>query len=94
MFGRGGRRLTAIAAEALLMHATEIEPDYLRANSLIACMRTARALLGIVDPTANLAAAQEMAEHAIQRDPIDPSTHFAAGFSYMVARRFDRQSKL
>lgn len=72
------------------MHATEIEPDYLRANSLIACMRTARALLGIVDPTANLAAAQEMADHAIQRDPIDPSTHFAAGFSSMVARRFDQ----
>jgi tetratricopeptide (TPR) repeat protein len=43
-----------------------------------------------VDPTANLAAAQEMAERAIQRDPIDPWTHFAAGFSYMVARRFDQ----
>jgi len=78
------------AAEALLMRATEIEPDYPRAKSLLACMRTARALLGIVDPTANLAAAQEMAERAIQRDPIDPWTHFAAGFSYMVARRFDQ----
>ncbi len=53
-------------------------------------MRAARALLGLGDAAIDLPTAHDMAERAIQRDPEDPWTHFAAGFSYMVARRFDQ----
>jgi TolB-like protein len=35
------------AAETLLKRATELDPNYPRANSLLACMRATRALLGI-----------------------------------------------
>jgi TolB-like protein/cytochrome c-type biogenesis protein CcmH/NrfG len=78
------------AAEALLKCATELEPDYPRANSLLALMCAARALLGLVDPGIDLSAAHDMAERAVRGDPEDPWTHFAAGYSYMVARRFDQ----
>ncbi|SIT54033.1 Guanylyl cyclase (fragment) [Mesorhizobium prunaredense] len=77
------------AAEALLRQATALDPNYPRANCLLACMRAARGLLGIADSGIELAAAHELAEQAIQHDPEDPWTHFAAGFCYMVSRRFD-----
>lgn len=78
------------AAERLLKQATDLDPHYPRANSLLACMRASRVLLGIVDPATELAAAQDMAERAIQRDPEDPWTHLAAGFSQMIGRHFDQ----
>jgi tetratricopeptide (TPR) repeat protein len=37
-----------------------------------------------------IAAANELAERAIQRDSEDPWTHFSAGFCFMVARRHDQ----
>jgi len=78
------------AAEKLLKRAIEIDPDYPRANCLLACMRATRALLGIANSGVEIGAAQEMAERAIEHDAEDPWTHFGAGFCYMVARRFDQ----
>ncbi|TPJ36043.1 winged helix-turn-helix domain-containing protein [Mesorhizobium sp. B2-6-5] len=74
------------AAEGLLKQATDLDPDYPRANCLLALMLTTRVLLGLDERATHLPAALEMAERAIQRDAEDPWTHFAAGFACMVAR--------
>jgi TolB-like protein len=73
-------------AEALLNRATAIDPDYPRANSLLAWMLGARAHLGLGDPTEILATALAMAQRAIKSDPDDPWGHFAAGYVFMVSR--------
>jgi TolB-like protein len=74
------------AAEGLLKQATDIDPDYPRANCLLALMLTTRVLLGTDERATHLPAALEMADRAIRRDAEDPWTHFAAGFACMVAR--------
>ena len=76
------------AAEALLKRAIEIDPEYPRANSLLAWARTARAIR-TADPREALKTARDMAQQAIQRDPVDPWTHLAAGYVHLVSRRFD-----
>lgn len=76
------------AAEGLLKQATDLDPDYPRANCLLALMLTTRVLLGLDAQATHLPAALEMAERAIRREPEDPWTHFAAGFACMVARHF------
>ena len=77
------------AAQSLLERALGIDPDYPRANSLLAWMHAARAQLGWVDAPAGMANAREMAQRAIQRDPEDPWAHLVAGYAHMVSRQFE-----
>jgi len=76
------------AAEDLLRKAVEIDPDYARANSLLAWTHAARFQLGLAD-TGVLSAAHTMALRAIRRDPEDAWAHFASGYVFMVGRQFD-----
>jgi adenylate cyclase len=76
------------AAQVLLKRATNIDPDYPRANSLLAWTHAASATLGWADAKEVLAAARAMAQRAIQHDQEDPWTHFAAGYVHMVSRDF------
>ena len=55
----------------------------------MAWAHAARVLGGWADARDTLANAREMAQRAIQRDPADPWTHFAAGYVHMISRRFD-----
>jgi adenylate cyclase len=73
-------------AEALLKRATTIDPNYPRANSLLARMLAARAHRGLGDPTEILATALAMAQRAIKNDPDDPWGRLAAGYVHMVSR--------
>ncbi len=77
-------------AQALLKRAIGIDPDYPRANSLLAWTCAARAQLGSDEARETLGTARGMAQRAIQRDPDDPWTHFAAGYVHMVSRAFDQ----
>ncbi len=74
-------------AQALLTRATELDPDYPRANSLLAWTRAARFQSGLADAEI-LTAAHAMAQRAVQRDPEDPWCHLAAGYVHMVSRGF------
>ncbi|MDX8480356.1 winged helix-turn-helix domain-containing protein [Mesorhizobium sp. VK24D] len=76
-------------AERLLAKATDIDPEYPRANCLRAWALAARVILGLADPDA-LPTALDMAHRAIRGDPEDPWTHFAAGFVHMASRHFDQ----
>jgi TolB-like protein len=74
-------------AQELLLRATAVDPDYPRANCLLAWTYAAQAQLGLTDPGTVLPRAAGMAEQAIQLAPEDPFTHFAAGYVHMVGRR-------
>jgi len=74
-------------AETLLRQALDLDPDYSRANSLLAWSLAARVQIGCADVAPTLATAALRAQQAIRRDPDDPWTHFAAGYVHMVARR-------
>src|SRR4029079_14689436 len=74
------------AAEALLQRAIAIDPEYARANSLLAWMKAGRVQAGCADARAVLTAARDLAQRAIRRDPADPWTHFAAGYVHMISR--------
>lgn len=76
-------------AQMLLSKATDIDPDYPRANSLLAWTSAARVQLGWDDRADILQSAVVMAQRAIQHDPEDPWAHFAAGYVHMVGRSFD-----
>jgi adenylate cyclase len=80
-------------AQALLKHAIDIDPDYARANSLLAWTYAARAQLGSAEARDVLSAARAMAQRAIQRDSEDPWAHFAAGYVHMISRGFDQAVK-
>jgi TolB-like protein/Tfp pilus assembly protein PilF len=80
-------------AQALLKRAIDIDPDYPRANSLLAWTHAALAQLGSADARNALGAARAMAQRAIQRDSEDPWTHLAAGYVHMVSRNFDKAVK-
>jgi adenylate cyclase len=75
-------------AQALLKRAIDIDPDYPRANSLLAWTCAARAQLGSAEARDVLGAARAMAQRAIQQDSEDPWTHLAAGYIHMVSRGF------
>lgn len=75
-------------AQALLKKAVDIEPNYPRANSLLAWTQAARVQLGWDDSANALQIAGSLAQRAIQRDPEDPWAHFAAGYVYMVGRGY------
>lgn len=74
-------------AQELLRKAIAVDPDYPRANSLLAWTYAAQAQLGLADFDSVLPAAVGMAQSAIQKAPEDPLTHFAAGYVQMVGRR-------
>ena len=76
-------------AEALLARALEIKPDYPRANSLLAWTRSTAVHQGWADVSGVLAEARALAHRAIQADPDDPWSHFAAGYVYMMSRDLD-----
>jgi TolB-like protein/Tfp pilus assembly protein PilF len=80
-------------AQALLKRAIEIDPDYPRANSLLAWAHATRVQLGWADAWGDLGNARLIAQRAIQRDPEDPWTHLAAGYVHMVSRGFDKAVK-
>jgi adenylate cyclase len=80
-------------AQALLKRAIDIDPDYARANSLLAWTHAARAQLGSAEARDVLGVARAMAQRAIQRDSEDPWTHFAAGYVHMISRGFDQAVK-
>ena len=74
-------------ALTLLKRATEIDPGYARANSLLAWAYAARAHLGRADPAEELRTALAMARLAIEQDWEDPWSHLATGYVHMVSRR-------
>jgi len=74
--------------ELLLLRAVKLDPNYSRANSLLAYIYAARAHLGLSEPTEALASALAMAQGALAQDIDDPWSHLAAGYIHMVARRF------
>jgi TolB-like protein/Tfp pilus assembly protein PilF len=76
-------------AEDLLRRALEIKPDYPRAMSLLAWIRTAAYQLGWSEARETIEEARGLARKAIQADPHDPWPHFAAGYVQMVSRGFD-----
>ena len=76
-------------AQGLLKRALELDPDYSRANSLLAWTHAARFQSGSADAADVLPAAHAMAQRAIQRDPEDPWSHLAAGYVHTVSRGFD-----
>jgi adenylate cyclase len=76
-------------ARALLKRAIDIDPDYSRANSLLAWTHAALVQLGSADAGDVLGTARAMAQRAIQGDPEDPWTHLAAGYVHMISRGFD-----
>jgi adenylate cyclase len=80
-------------AQILLKRAIDIDPDYPRANSLLAWTHAARAQLGSNDAREVLGTARAMAQSAIQRDSEDPWTHLAAGYVHMVSRGFEQAVK-
>jgi adenylate cyclase len=74
--------------EVLLLRAVELDPNYSRANSLLAYIYAARAHLGLAEPTDTLASSLAMAQRALDQDNDDPWSHLAIGYIHMVARRF------
>lgn len=76
-------------AERLLKQAIAIDPDYPRANSLLAWAMAARVLHGVDGSAQALPAAHSIAQRAIQRDAEDAWTHFSAAFVHMISRRFE-----
>jgi TolB-like protein/cytochrome c-type biogenesis protein CcmH/NrfG len=77
------------AAARLLARAIEIDPNYAKANSLLAWIQAARAAFGWGDPSDALAAALVLAQRAIDQDRWDPWGHFVAGHALTIARRFE-----
>jgi adenylate cyclase len=77
-------------AMALLTRALEIEPDYPRASGLLAWARATGAHQGWADVQDALTEARSMAQRAIQADPYDPWSHFAAGYVHMISRDFSQ----
>ncbi|WP_027165769.1 winged helix-turn-helix domain-containing protein [Mesorhizobium sp. WSM3224] len=76
-------------AEGLLVRALDIDPDYARANSLLAWTTGARAALGLTPkPRELLASALARAQAAVVRDQDDPWAHLSAGYVHMVSRNF------
>ena len=74
-------------AQRLLGRALAIDPDYPRANSLLAWTYAAQAQLGWADAGTTLPLALAHAQTGIAGDLDDPWGHLAAGYVHMVARR-------
>ena len=73
----------------LLNRAIALDPNYARANSLLAWAYAARAHLGKADPVSELKAAEAIARRSIEQDSEDSWAHLAMGYVHMVSRRFE-----
>jgi adenylate cyclase len=80
-------------ARELLKQGIGIDPDYPRANSLLAWTYAALVQLGWADASEVLGTARAVAQQAIQRDTEDPWTHLAAGYVHMISRDSDEAVK-
>ena len=72
----------------LLKRATEIDPTYARAHSLLAFCLGSRLHLGGLEQERHVATALSTARRAMELDVEDPWAHLATGYVNMVARRF------
>jgi TolB-like protein/Flp pilus assembly protein TadD len=75
-------------AQDLLKRALDVRPDYPRAMSLLAWTHAAAFQLGWTGEQSAIMEARAMAQKAIQADPDDPWSHFAAGYVHAVSRNF------
>ena len=73
----------------LLNRAIALDPNYARANSLLAWAYAARGHLGKADPVSELKTAEAIARRAIEQDGDDSWAHTAMGYVHMVSRRFE-----
>jgi TolB-like protein/Flp pilus assembly protein TadD len=76
-------------ARGLLEQALALDATYGRARSLLAWTFAADAHLGQEDPNSALSNALALAQQAVQSDPHDAWTRFAAGYVHMVSRNFN-----
>lgn len=76
-------------AQGLLRSAISIDPDYTRANSLLAWTHAAQAHSGHPEAVERLAFAKHLATLAMQADTQDAWTHFALGYVQMVSRKYE-----
>lgn len=72
----------------LLKRAIELDPGYARARSLLAWAFATRVAVGNMDFERGISDGLILAQHAIDLDPDDPWAHLAAGYVYMLSRRF------
>jgi adenylate cyclase len=75
-------------ALAYLKRATEIDPGYARANSLIALTYAARILAGWAPARESLDSALVFARLAVEQDGEDPWAHLVLGMAHSWSRRF------
>ena len=75
-------------ALAYLKQATEIDPGYARANSLIAWAYAARLHTGWAPVGESLDLALTLARLAVEQDGEDPWAHLALGWVHSMSRRF------
>ena len=75
-------------ALAYLKRATEIDPGYARANSLIAWAYAARLHIGWASVSESLDLALRFARLAVEQDGEDPWAHLALGWVHSNSRRF------
>jgi TolB-like protein len=73
-------------AAGYLKRALEIDPDYARANSLLAWNQAARVQLGLTDVDSGVEQALHFARRAVARDHEDAWSHLAIGYAHMVGR--------
>ena len=76
------------SALKLLTRATEIDPNYARATSLLSWTYAARAHLGLADASQELETGYALARRAVDQDAEDPWAHLSLGYVHMVSRRF------
>src|SRR5271167_1989696 len=68
---------------------TRSRPSISKLCSLLAWTRATAVHQGWADVSGVLAEARALAQRAIQADPDDPWSHFAAGYVYMMSRDLD-----
>jgi TolB-like protein/Tfp pilus assembly protein PilF len=78
-----------VAARALLEKAIAIAPNYGQAPGVLAACHVFASHMGWEDPRTALPIAERTALAAIRADDEDPWAHFALGYVYLHARRFD-----
>jgi TolB-like protein len=82
-------RQDSLVAQALLEKAISIDPNYGQAHGVLAASHIWTAHMGWKDMATVAPIAERAAQAAILADSSDPWAHYAFGFSYLFARRFD-----
>ena len=82
-------RLDGAAARRLLQKATELDPGYAQAHSLLAFVLSLSVLSGWEPRDPTLALATQTAQRALGLDGDDPWSHAAAGFALVLDRRVE-----